>query len=119
MKTLKLIVVGLALGYSALACGPDSVTNYYGTNGKGGSGASGSYYTCDDLGQAQLDCLSRKEPLGQDYATAVADVCRKKGLSQDCIDCVATAPCTFVPGGNGEDPHFKTPLNYCFGICPL
>jgi len=107
--------MGMAFGLSVYACGPDSVTNYYGAGGNGSSGVSGSYYTCDDLGQAQLDCIGRITPLGSDYATEVADVCRKKGISQDCIDCVATAPCTLTTAGNGKDP-----LNFCLeqGACP-
>ncbi len=109
----KLLLIGTVVGYIA-SCGPDTVNNNY-YSGKG-NGSSGSYYTCDDLGQAQLDCLSRvKEGLDQGYATAVADVCRKNGISQDCIDCVATAPCTT------SSPELEDPLNFCLkqGVCPL
>ncbi len=109
MKTLKSIVVGLAFGYGALGCGPDSVNNYYGA-GKGGSGASGNFgsYTCQDVALRTQWCM--KQPGWDDYKNydgdfvdSVEKSCLKQGLNQDCIDCLATGDCNPAQRKNAYD----------------
>ncbi len=90
MNTLKSIVVGLALGYGALACGPDSVNNYYGA-GKSGSGTNSSDSDfCGDLcARVWLDCdglPTANYRLGSSYA--------------DCID-----GCPGFLGGVNNSPN--------------
>ncbi len=98
MKTLKSIVVGLALGYNALACGPDSVNNYYG-QGKGNSGSHvGGNYTCRDVALRTQWCMSQPgwddyKNYDGDFVNSVEKSCLKQGTSQDCIDCLAMGDC--------------------------
>jgi len=86
-------------------------------------GTDGKHFTCDDVGRLQYECMSKPGTEGYyklhpDYATEVADVCRKKQVPQECIDCVGTTPCTYAPG-EGDSP-WKPPLVQCFeaGVCP-
>ncbi len=117
MNTLKSIVMGLAFGYGALACGPDSVNNYYGTGGKGGSAGS---YTCDDIGEVERACLSKEEPQDQGFAVEFANTCKEFKFSRDCIDCIATAPCTIISNGTPTGNHLEDQPSYCMkqGRCP-
>ncbi len=75
MKTLKSIVISLALGYGALACSPDVTNNYnYGT---GKSGAGGSY-TCQDAFSNEVDCIIAIEN-GLKQRRRPVDFCSEEG----------------------------------------
>ena len=95
MRTLKPIIISLVLGYSAQACGPDTINNtsYYGT-GKGNGGS----YTCQDAFRNEVDCIIAIENgLYADKREAILaegiQECLEQNLSPDCLECIATAPC--------------------------
>ena len=119
MMTLKSMIVGLALGYGALACGPDSVNNYYGKGqGNNGSGANGNY-TCDDYAESMNACSGRfNSPMTETEMIQLTNNCQRNTYwSQECLNCLATGPCTSDSTNNNT--HIKTPLVYCIeeGIC--
>ena len=120
MKNFKSMIVGLALGYGALACGPDSVTNnYYGKEqGNNGFGTSGNY-TCDDYAESMNACFGRFNlSMTEAEKIQLTNACQINTYwSQDCLDCLATGPCTSDSTNNNT--HIKTPLVYCIdeGIC--
>ncbi len=107
MKTLTSIVVSLALGYSALGCGPEGVTNNYYGAGKGGSGASGNFgsYTCDDVFANARSCyLAMGEDPEELTRFNILDdfdlsekICQNPSQKQKaCIDCLAGVSCSFT-----------------------
>lgn len=114
----KLIVWGV-VAHGVLACGPTKVEkNYiYGANENGvPSGANGNY-SCVDLSDVEYACLQRFAPNTQDNTKAagfLSNYCKQCGFNQNCLSCVALAPCTQSKYGP------KTPLEYCIeeGACP-
>ncbi len=105
MKTLKTMIVGVFLGAGISNCDPDTVNNYYGS-GKAPSGADGNY-TCIDAMVNQTECVRIIKPVSDDYdfLPKIKEQCPKLKLPQDCIDCVATAPC--------DVDAKRPPLNFC------
>ncbi len=111
MKTLKSIVISLALGYGALACSPDVTNNYnYGT-GKSGADLSG---TMTDDQQACEEVLSACN--AKTGGKASLGFCRSEDAQiPSCMECVLNAPCS-----KNYEIGLGDPIYYCLhtGDCP-
>ncbi len=123
IQQLKLMALGLALGYNAMACGPGKTTNNYYDSGKsgspGGSSSSGNY-SCQDAGDLEYLCLQKVDPNGKDSvpstASFIADVCNACGFDQSCLSCIGSNYCQ----ASQSKAVDETPLRHCMssGQCP-
>ncbi len=123
IQKLKLMALGLALGYNAIACGPDTTTNNYYDSGKtwspNGSSSSGNY-SCQDAGDLEYLCLKKVDPNGKDTVPGtvsfVINICNACGFDQSCLNCIGSNHCE---SSQSKAVH-PTPLRYCIssGQCP-
>jgi hypothetical protein len=122
MKTLKLSILALVLGYSALAgCGSDTANNDAATiiSGSGGSGGGGAGGTNYDSGVVQPDApmvevsppidTSPGEVLGPGTSSAYVD-CTGLTAAQ-CQDRIIN-PSTLPAGVLPQDPGVASPPGY-------
>ncbi len=110
MKTLNTIIIGLALGCNALACGPDGITNnYYGEKGSSGTGGNdlSDVQKCEDVLRSCNEQTSGKASLG---------FCSSEDAQiPGCMECVLNAPCS-----KDYEIGRGSPVDYCLytGDCP-
>lgn len=130
IEKLKSIAIGLALGYSVIACSPGKTTNnYYGITPTGRNNS----FSCADAGQAerlcQLDLTGRDDKFSDNsWSNCVAKGCKHFNFSQSCIDCMVASDCVDQPKESGlpETPWElcatqgkcpKQPKEWSYGIC--
>ncbi len=118
IQKLKLMALGLALGYNALACGPGATTNnYYGITPTGRNNS----FSCADAGQAETLCLSTTGDSSKYtdgyWSGCITKACEINHFSQDCIDCILESECRDEPK-RSDLP--ETPWEQCTarGKCP-
>lgn len=140
MRKLASMISGIALMYGASNCGPDTVNNYYDRENDDSSSSSPKGTppsqsnnpidgTCEDAAAKEIECYFREG--GWPHDSPHMDPAKQQNtvlnhchdfFPQECIDCMVTAPCTFVSNSDKPDgkPYWLSPLKYCLqsGECP-